>query len=108
VINRFAGVSSTGAVPTTSLIDPATSGGGGRSFSQSKSGGSSSGGGAPVFQITMNIQTPDVNSFRQSQPQIMQDLTAKLAQAARNVGTTSKLEDPTVRPGQLRTDLNVI
>ena len=47
--------------------------------------------------VEMNITTPDANSFRQSQSQIMQELQTQLNESARRLGTMPLIEDPTKR-----------
>ena len=49
-------------------------------------------------KITMIIQTPDANSFRKSQPQIVADLRGQLQRAQQTSGSIKRsTEDPTKR-----------
>lgn len=49
-------------------------------------------------KVTMIIQTPDANSFRKSQPQIMADLRGQLQRAQQTSGAVKRsTEDPTKR-----------
>jgi hypothetical protein len=49
-------------------------------------------------KVTMIIQTPDANSFRKSQPQIVADLRGQLQRAQQTSGAIKRLtEDPTKR-----------
>lgn len=49
-------------------------------------------------KVTMNVYTPDANSFRKSQPQIVADLRGQLQRAQQTSGAVKRLtEDPTKR-----------
>lgn len=47
--------------------------------------------------VTMNINTQDAASFRQSEDQMMRELKTKIDRAIRNIGSTSPVDDPTQR-----------
>lgn len=53
----------------------------------------------PTINVTMNITTPDANSFRQSEQQIIDALRGKLERSARTLGPAkaATIEDPTRR-----------
>lgn len=57
----------------------------------------SGGGTTNVFNITMNFPNADATSFRESQPQIRQQLTAELEKASRTIGRRPAADDPTRR-----------
>lgn len=60
----------------------------------------SSSGGRPVYNITMNIQTPDADSFRRSQGQMVNELRTKLDRSkTRNGPARPAIDDPTKRVG---------
>lgn len=50
-----------------------------------------------AVNIYMTVQTPDADSFRKSDQQLMQELHAKLADTARRAGSKTFIDDPTVR-----------
>lgn len=59
---------------------------------------SSDGGGRNIYNITMNIQTADANSFRRSEGQMINELRTKLDRSkVRNGPTRPGIDDPTKR-----------
>lgn len=52
-------------------------------------------GGTPTILVQMTINTPDARSFRASEPQILQEMQAKLARASKTLGQAQILDDPT-------------
>jgi hypothetical protein len=51
----------------------------------------------PMINITMNIKTPDADSFRRSQEQITRDMAMKIRDVSRRNGIEPAPEDPTIR-----------
>lgn len=47
--------------------------------------------------VTMNVATPDVRSFRQSQDQMLQELEGKLRKSVKRIGSSLQVDDPTRR-----------
>lgn len=92
-LNKFLGGPGNGGIGHSTEVN---GGPDGKGFGKNRDNGN--GGGVRIEKLEVNIMSPDVRSFRESQDQIMQQFERDLRRSISRVGSTSAVDDPTRRP----------